>query len=280
MKIFLIIQIFLFTIILSACKPAEKVSSKNINNLPVNGFSMNDSTIPFDIKVEPIITMSDKIQMRESIVNDMEEKTLLKKPDVTLAKTGIKPLPKDGVIIVKVKNSKIYSDTENEGKVIYKIPPIMKVRNTYPVLVRITKSSINVYENLEGEIRESRIPITETMEVKLIDPSPEDNKAFYIVADNDAVQFVDSLNSYTQWSWNVTPLRVGETNLKVVVSIIREGKTKQVVYEDNVKVKANVGKQIGFWFKSYWQWIFITLLLPLFKFIYNKVKKKMMESNG
>jgi len=274
MKIFLIIQIFLFTIILSACKPAEKVSSKNINNLPVNGFSMNDSTIPFDIKVEPIITMSDKIQMRESIVNDMEEKTLLKKPDVTLAKTGIKPLPKDGVIIVKVKNSKIYSDTENEGKVIYKIPPIMKVRNTYPVLVRITKSSINVYENLEGEIRESRIPITETMEVKLIDPSPEDNKAFYIVADNDAVQFVDSLNSYTQWSWNVTPLRVGETNLKVVVSIIREGKTKQVVYEDNVKVKANVGKQIGFWFKSYWQWIFITLLLPLFKFIYNKVKKK------
>ena len=128
------------------------------------------------------------------------------------------------------------------GNFVYRIPPIMRVRETYQVIARISRSEVNIYENLNGEVKQTTVPLTESMEVKLIDPSSDDNKQFSIVADNVAVQLVDSTDTYTQWSWDVTPLRSGSANLKLVVSIIRDGKTKQTVYEDPVRVEIN---QIG-----------------------------------
>lgn len=271
MKMLFFIQFFLITMLVSTCKTAEKSSpEKNASEIPkLNEISFK-TVEPF--KEETIFY--ETMENRQIEISKMVVSSAMVQPvnEAKPIKSTVKPIQKE-VNIKQINTPKIHKKTLNEGKVVYKIPSKMKVRNTYSVIVRISSSSINIYENLGGDIRESSIPITETMEVKLIDPSPQDNKAFSIIPDNQAIQFVDSSITYTQWSWNVTPLKSGNTKLKVVVSILRDGKTKQVVYEDDVKVEVNLGKQIGFWFKSYWQWIFITLLLPLFKFIYNKVKK-------
>ena len=182
--------------------------------------------------------------------------------------------PNPRVQVIRVNNSSVYSKNTSGGNFVYRIPPIMRVRETYQVIARISRSEVNIYENLNGEVKQTTVPLTESMEVKLIDPSSDDNKQFSIVADNVAVQLVDSTDTYTQWSWDVTPLRSGSANLKLVVSIIRDGKTKQTVYEDPVRVEINPVEQAKFWFQNYWQWALTTLLIPFGKWLYDRLKKK------
>lgn len=163
---------------------------------------------------------------------------------------------------------------QKNGVVVYNIPKEMKVRETYQVTVRIGMSSIEITQSLGNEVKIASIPITETMEVKLVDPSPADYKVFEIVADNSGIQMVDSTGSYTQWSWNVTPVKVGKANLKIVISIIRNGNKKEQVHEDNVIVNSTPISQIEFFFHKYWQWLFVTLLIPIFKYFWGVWKKK------
>jgi hypothetical protein len=166
---------------------------------------------------------------------------------------------------------------QSVGKVVYDIPKIMSMRETYVVTVRIGKNSVEITENLSEEVRTAVIPITETMEVKLIDPSPDDYKEFEIVADNSAVQMVDSSGRYTQWTWNVTPIKVGSSSLKIVVSVIKNGNKKEDVYSDTVKVEASPMNQVKYFFHTYWQWLFATLLIPVFKYFWGVWRKKKEE---
>ena len=178
------------------------------------------------------------------------------------------------ITVVDVDNDRVYNKTTQMGNVVYKIPNVMHVRNSYQVLVRISKSEANIYENINGEVSHSKIPITETMQVNLIDDSPTDSKNFDIVKDNDSIQMVDTNGTYTQWTWNVTPLKVGTGKLKVVISIIRDGKKKDVVYEDSVSVKMDLPKQIKFWFNKYWQWLITSIIIPFVVWLYKKLTKE------
>lgn len=175
--------------------------------------------------------------------------------------------------IIHVNNSTVSTKSTNMGHVAYKIPTEMKVRNTYQVIVRISKSTATIYENMNGEVKTTTIPITETMEVKLIDPSPDDRKMFDVIADNDATQLVENNESVTQWSWNVTPIRSGQAHLKVMIAVITDGNRKETVYQDTVNVDTNLGKQIPFFFGKYWQWMLSTLIIPFGVWFYNRKKK-------
>jgi len=186
------------------------------------------------------------------------------------------PIPeKDpiNITVVDVNNETIYNKTTQMGNVVYKIPNLMHVRNSYQVLVRISKSEANIYENINGEVSHSKIPITETMQVNLIDDSPTDSKNFDIVKDNDSIQLVDTNGTYTQWTWNVTPIKVGTGKLKVVISVIRDGNKKDIVYEDSVSIKMDLPKQIVFWVNKYWQWLMTSLIIPFVVWLYKKITK-------
>jgi hypothetical protein len=182
--------------------------------------------------------------------------------------------PKQHIIYMDKTKTSISSTSTNMGHVAYKIPTEMKVRNTYQVIVRISKTTATIFENLDGEIRTATIPVTETMEVKLIDPSPEDRKMFEVIADNDPTQLVENNESVTQWSWDVTPIRSGQAHLKVMIAIITNGNRKETVYQDTVNIETNLGKQIPFFFGKYWQWLLSTLIIPFGVWFYNRKKKK------
>jgi translation elongation factor P/translation initiation factor 5A len=183
--------------------------------------------------------------------------------------------------IVTINNTKVISKSTDmsDGRVVYKIPERMKIRETSKVLLRIAKSkaTVSVYDNLDGTVRTSEIPVTQTMEVALIDPSPADNKSFEIVPDNNAVQIVDDGETYTEWTWNVTPVRAGSSSLKIVVSVIRDGNKKDVVYEDSVVIERDLQNQISFFWSKYWQWLIGTFLLPFFLWLYKRKKDKKEE---
>jgi len=176
--------------------------------------------------------------------------------------------------IIKVNSSMVSAKSTNIGHVVYKIPTEMSVRNTYQVIVRISKSTVNIYENMNGEVRTSTIPITETMEVKLIDPSPNDRKMFDVIPDNDAIQLVENNEAITQWVWDITPLISGKATLKIMIAVITNGNKKETVYEDTVNINSNMSKEIPFFFGKYWQWILSTLVIPFGIWLYNKKKKK------
>jgi hypothetical protein len=186
-------------------------------------------------------------------------------------------IPVQQLKVIQVVNDRVFNQTTNQGVVAYKIPTEMKVRNTYQVLLRIAKSSVNIYENLNGEVRTSTLPITETMEVKLIDPSPADGKIFDIIPDNDYAQIVENGNTFTQWTWNVTPLKMGKAQLKIMISIVREGNKKETVYQDMVQIKLDIGKEITFFFGKYWQWLSTTLIIPFGIWLYKRHKKEKAE---
>lgn len=192
-----------------------------------------------------------------------------------------KPLSNNGnsdLKIVYVKNTKVVANSSDlsEGRVVYKIPEKMKIRSIYKVLVRISKSKsvVSIYDSLSQKVMTSTLPVTQTMEVKLIDVSPADRKCFEITEDNNAVQIIDEGDSYTEWSWDVTPIKVGNSKLKIVISIIRDGNKKDVVYEDSVEVEKDIQTQIKFFFESYWQWMLSTLIIPFAVWFYKNRKEK------
>jgi hypothetical protein len=176
--------------------------------------------------------------------------------------------------IIEVENRIVSKQTMNLGRVVYKIPAEMKVRSTHQVVVRISKSSVHIFEELNGEVKTTVIPITETMEVKLIDPSPKDDKVFEIIPDNEGIQFVEDNESITEWTWNVTPKKSGEAKLKVVISIIRDGVKKEKVYSDDIIIKSDVKKSSWYFIRTYWEWLMSSLVLPFVIWFFVKRKKK------
>lgn len=220
------------------------------------------------------------------------------KPKVILTSKELDPPVKDYLIIergdglfpdkelkiVEVNNTKVINRNSDllEGRLIYKIPNVMKVRSTYKVIVRISKSValVSLYDSLSGEVMTSKIPVTETMEVKLIDLSPKDKKYFDIVDGNSAVQIIESGDTYTEWSWEVTPVYVGNSKLKIVVSVIRNNNKKDIVYEDTVEIERDLKEQIKFFFGKYWQWLIGTLIVPFVVWLYKTKKEKKEKENG
>jgi hypothetical protein len=205
--------------------------------------------------------------------NKLYEKSLLKEEKISV----VEHYGGSELKIIEVPNTKIFKQSKDfsEGRIIYKIPETMKVRNTYRVVVRICKSrfTVSLYDSLHGTVKASNIPVTENMEVKLIDCSPSDHKMFDIIPDDESVQIVESGDTYTQWTFNVTPLHIGNTGLKVVVSVIRNNNKKDVVYEDTVKIEADWYEQIKFFVEEYWKWLISTFIIPVFLWLYKRRKK-------
>ena len=154
--------------------------------------------------------------------------------------------------IVINKHSKTNVNSQSDlGQVVYKVPDTMRVMKNYDIIVRISRSKTNVEisENLNGKVVTKSIKTSHTMQVELVDPTGE---CFKISEVNSQKQMVDS--SYTEWIFNVTPLKSGNNKLNLVVSIFRNDDVKQTVYSDEIYVQANAPAQIKtFWYEN-WKW--------------------------
>ena len=79
---------------------------------------------------------------------------------------------------------------------------------------------------------------------------------------------------YTEWQFTVVPLKSGNHELKLVVSMIKGDLVKEETWSDTIKVKSNVTKEaLGFW-EKYWQWLFTTIIIPIIIFFWKKKKKE------
>ena len=152
----------------------------------------------------------------------------------------------------------------------------MQVMKNYEVIVRISKSQTNVeiHNNLNGKVFEKSIKTSNKMQVELIDPT---GNSFKVTPVNVQKQLVDS--TYTEWRFNVTPLKSGTNKLNLVISIFKDDDVKQIVYSDEIYVRSNPKAEIkSFWYDN-WKWVFEKMLIPLGTWIFGiwlgrKTKKK------
>lgn len=167
--------------------------------------------------------------------------------------------------IIKNNTSSIVNTETNLGQVVYKVPDTMQVMKNYEVIVRISKSQTNVeiHNNLNGKVFEKSIKTSNKMQVELIDPT---GNSFKINEINSQKQLVDS--TYTEWKYNVMPLKSGQNKLDLVISIFKDDDVKQVVYSDEIYVKTNAPAQIKtFWYDN-WKWSMEKILIPIITWIF------------
>lgn len=110
----------------------------------------------------------------------------------------------------------------------------------------------------------------------MIDAS-SDNKSFLIKEDNSTTQIIEEGETYTQWTWNVTPIRTGNSKLNIVISIIRDSGKKEVVYSDTVDIQMDLKAQIIFFLQTYWQFILTSMVIPFLVWLWKNRKKKEAE---
>ena len=167
-----------------------------------------------------------------------------------------------------VRNStseKVVNSQSDLGQVIYKVPDTMIVRKNYEVVVRISKSrnNIEIRSNLNGKITSKNIKTSNKMSVELIDPTGD---IFQIKEVNIQKQLVDS--SYTEWKYNIMPLKSGQNKLDLVISIYKDDDVKQIVYSDDIYVQSNAPAQIkSFWYEN-WKWSIETLIIPIITWLF------------
>ena len=123
--------------------------------------------------------------------------------------------------------------------------------------------NFEISENLNGKLISKNIKTSDNMQVELIDPTGE---CFKISEINSKKQLVDS--SYTEWIFNVMPLRSGKNKLNLVISIFRKDDVKQKVYSDEIYVQSNAPAQIKtFWYDN-WKWSIETLIIPIITWLF------------
>lgn len=163
------------------------------------------------------------------------------------------------------------------GQVVYKVPDTMTIFTNYRITVRISKdtSIVNIVTTLTGNLKRAEIPVASEMEVSLVDESPEDDKSFKVTKVNSDQQSIDE--DYSEWIFNVQPIKTGDKKLNLVVSIIRGNSKKQVVYTDVIHVRNNVKKEVKSFWDKYWQYILSTFAIPLSVYFWQRKKKNTRE---
>lgn len=198
---------------------------------------------------------------------------------------------KNATIIDKVESIK-QNKNLIKGLVAYSVPDEMTVGEDYNVKIRITKDSTQKKTLIVGDneipINDTTVNSTITIESirvssimsATLTTNSDDN--FKITTKSSETQNIENFG-YTEWEWNVMPLKSGEHELKLIIKvrITSEDGEKSfkdiVVFEKNVLSKKNVSYSVKKLINKYWQWSLSTVIIPFFIWLYNRKKKKKEE---
>ena len=186
---------------------------------------------------------------------------------------------------LKVVDRTAIKSDGNTGWIAYSVPEEMKVQKNYSVKVRITKkngqSKAELILGNDDAINNPDYPsiaMIEDVKVsgEMLAELRGDSDEFKIVSLSTPTQNIDE-ESYTEWEWVVTPLKRGQSPLKLVVKI-KDFNKDIVVFNRSVEIKSNVPVVVEGFFEKYWQWIMTTIIIPIFIYFWNRKKKKTKKS--
>lgn len=135
------------------------------------------------------------------------------------------------------------SKKAKQGEILYRIPGTMPLGRETRCLVRIALNADAIVENITFDEYVTLKPlsrVSDLMQVELLDPGKD--PAFEIRSISSPEQFVED-EGYTEWLFQVTPLRAGTFSLLIKVSVIElilgKERKKEIVLEEEVQVRAD-----------------------------------------
>jgi len=290
----ILIILCILSIILS-CKPTKSIINEN------NNVSLKDTLIIKDTIIAVIDSDGDGILDEKDICPneyglDSNGCPIVSK--LVLENNQIQnndKLNNDSYVASKIKkheiktNSKVidYSTKDTtKGWIAYSVPKEMQVSKYYSIKVRISKKTSNQNKatliigddysinniNLPSTVSIEDIKVSGEMTAELI----SEPDAFKINLLSTPTQNIDN-ESYTEWEWNITPLKSGNNSLKLIIKV-KEINKDIVVFNRNISVKSNVPVVVKGFFEKYWQWIISTFIIPIFLFFWNRKKKSKRRS--
>ena len=137
----------------------------------------------------------------------------------------------------------------------------MIVGNSYLVKIRITKEN-NKTMLVVGD---RKIPIADDVDNSVVEV--EDINVSPIMSAN----LIVSKNSF----------RIDTLNVKIRIKEDGESYYKDiVVFDKKINIKSNIKFSIITWISEYWQWLLVTILIPLIKWLYDEWKKRKEENKN
>ncbi len=284
-----LISFLIFLILLSACKSNNvnkgrsskmKMKSKNIEMSPAPKASRDPDTTQYSVQYDTISEM----KVGSAYVESSESSEI--------SYSGYKDNVKNAKIIDKTNEVPKQADNKIiRGLVAYSVPAEMTVGENYSIKIRITKDSTEKKTLIVGDhaipINDTTVHSTITIESIRVSSvmsaalTSDSDDNFKITSKSTETQNIENFG-YTEWDWNVMPLKSGDHNLKLVIKVritSDEGSFFKdiVVFEKQVPIKSNASYSISKAIDKYWQWSLSTLIIPFFIWLYNRKKKKKEE---
>ncbi len=193
---------------------------------------------------------------------------------------SVQSIASDTTYSPHIKIKKLLIPTENVGKIKedkgiirYCVPDSMEVGKTYTVNLRIAKQkdSISIKIGMPVGVTDE-VRVGSTMEAKLEDPGVD---KFEIIPLDSKIQTIEDDEDFTMWRWTVRPLKKGNNELILVVTIKDKDLTKDIpVYDKKILVHANYFYTIKGFTEENWKYILTTIVIPLLGFFTHKTVKK------
>jgi hypothetical protein len=178
------------------------------------------------------------------------------------------PLPKNSLDEVL--------DKMDLGNIVFSVPSKMTLdeRKTITLVLSPDKSFqeiiISSFDKNES-VESAQIKISDKMEAKLT------GSGFNITEITPSQQVVSSKIN-TEWKWEVKPLESGRLNLylaiNAIVSVNNETSFRSLkTFSKIIEIDVKYTQRILSIFKSNWQWLWTTVLLPIGLYLWKKRKK-------
>lgn len=163
-----------------------------------------------------------------------------------------------------------------KGKISIRVPTVMELEDTYRIEIRISKE-------LEAEILQQLTPsekiVIDSLWVGDIMVMRLQGEHFSIVNFDEEEQGVLS-SGYTQWEYDVKPLKTGRHKLLVKVGIVYHvpnlGPTRKYfpVHEVEIDIEVSPVKRLASFATDRWEFLVSTILIPLLTLLYGRIRKQ------
>jgi hypothetical protein len=168
-------------------------------------------------------------------------------------------------------------DQLHESTIAFNVPESVNVAEKFRIQVILDPKKqvgeVNIKQ--KGIVVSSKIQVSKIITVKLIAPS------FTVVTLSTEEQALAE-SAPTIWEWDLTPTKPGKQEVKITVDALVQvddmsANRHITTFDQTVMIDITKQQVIVGWAKQYGQWLWSTILLPIFVFVWKRFIAKKAE---
>lgn len=166
-----------------------------------------------------------------------------------------------------------------EANAVFAIPTTANVKDE--IRAQLIIDPVKTLEELKKDVTVGPIKSAEKVSISRIVIAVLEAPDFNILSATAAEQAIAETQS-TEWLWTLRPKTAGlhPVNIEVYAEVTVGSKTtkhKIRTFDKQVMVEIKPTQALANWWSKYWQWVFVTLLIPFGKWLYDKKFNKPKE---